>query len=76
MALWQDGCPASGARRRPLAAAVAADPKSAAPPARSGFRIESWSRTHEGRVRSHNEDSYVARDDDGPVGGRRRHGRP
>ena len=47
------------------AVAAAADPKSAAPPARSGFRIESWSRTHEGRVRSHNEDSYIARDDEG-----------
>ncbi|MEA3013785.1 MAG: serine/threonine protein phosphatase Stp1 [Sphingomonadales bacterium] len=48
-----------------VAAAAAADPKSAAPPVRSGFRIESWSRTHEGRVRSHNEDSYVARDGEG-----------
>jgi serine/threonine-protein phosphatase Stp1 len=41
---------------------AAAEPKSAPPPARSGLRIESWSRTHEGRVRSHNEDSYFARD--------------
>ena len=45
----------------------AAAPKSAPPPAAvsSGFRIESWSRTHEGRVRSHNEDSYLVRDGDG-----------
>jgi serine/threonine protein phosphatase PrpC len=48
-----------------VAVAAAADPKGAAPSARSGFRIESWSRTHEGRVRSHNEDSYVARDGEG-----------
>jgi serine/threonine protein phosphatase PrpC len=30
-----------------------------------GYRIESYSRTHEGRVRTHNEDSHVARDDGG-----------
>jgi serine/threonine protein phosphatase PrpC len=29
------------------------------------FRIESYARTDEGRVRTHNEDSYVARDDNG-----------
>jgi serine/threonine protein phosphatase PrpC len=29
------------------------------------YRIESYSRTHEGRVRTHNEDGYVARDDGG-----------
>lgn len=57
--------PAAAVTVAAAVAAVAADPKSAAPPARSGFRIESWSRTHEGRVRSHNEDSYVARDDEG-----------
>lgn len=35
-------------------------------PARPGaFRIESWSRTHEGRVRTHNEDSHLARDGEG-----------
>jgi serine/threonine protein phosphatase PrpC len=49
----------------PAPAPAPAEAKSAAPPARSGFRIESWSRTHEGRVRSHNEDSYVAREDAG-----------
>jgi serine/threonine protein phosphatase PrpC len=50
---------------QPSAAAVPA-PKSAPPAANSGgFRIESWSRTHEGRVRSHNEDSYLARDGEG-----------
>ncbi len=26
------------------------------------FRIESWAKTHEGRVRAHNEDSYCARE--------------
>ncbi|HTU11480.1 MAG TPA: PP2C family serine/threonine-protein phosphatase [Allosphingosinicella sp.] len=30
-----------------------------------GYRIESYSKTHEGRVRTHNEDSHVARDDGG-----------
>ena len=29
------------------------------------FRIESWARTHEGRVRDHNEDSYSARERQG-----------
>ena len=29
------------------------------------FRIESWARTHEGRVRDHNEDSYCAREPQG-----------
>lgn len=29
------------------------------------FRIESWARTHEGRVRDHNEDSYCARERQG-----------
>ena len=29
------------------------------------FRIESWARTHEGRVRDHNEDSYCAREPEG-----------
>ena len=29
------------------------------------FRIESWARTHEGRVRDHNEDSYCAREPHG-----------
>ena len=29
------------------------------------FRIESWARTHEGRVRDHNEDSYCAREAQG-----------
>ncbi|HVQ07605.1 MAG TPA: PP2C family serine/threonine-protein phosphatase [Allosphingosinicella sp.] len=45
--------------------APASEAKAGAAPARGGFRIESWSRTHEGRVRSHNEDSHVARDDEG-----------
>jgi serine/threonine protein phosphatase PrpC len=34
-------------------------------PARSGYRIESHAKTHQGRVRGHNEDSYVVRDDGG-----------
>ena len=29
------------------------------------YRIESWARTHEGRVRDHNEDSYCAREPQG-----------
>lgn len=29
------------------------------------FRIESWARTHEGRVRDHNEDSFCARERQG-----------
>jgi len=29
------------------------------------FRIESWAKTHEGRVRDHNEDSYCAREPQG-----------
>ncbi|HYI49761.1 MAG TPA: PP2C family serine/threonine-protein phosphatase [Allosphingosinicella sp.] len=50
----------------PAAASAAAAPHSAPPAAASGgFRIESWSRTHEGCVRSHNEDSYLARDGEG-----------
>lgn len=34
-------------------------------PARSGYRIESHARTDQGRVRGHNEDSHVVRDDGG-----------
>lgn len=34
-------------------------------PARSGYRIESHARTDKGRVRGHNEDSHVVRDDGG-----------
>lgn len=65
MARWLPSFRRSPPPAAVAAVAAAADPKSAAPPARSGFRVESWSRTHEGRVRSHNEDSYVARDDEG-----------
>ncbi len=60
---------------RPKPRPAAAAPKQAAsPPAAvvgtasshpGGYHIESYSRTHEGRVRTHNEDSYVARDDGG-----------
>jgi serine/threonine protein phosphatase PrpC len=43
-----------------------AAPESAPPPSKeSGFRIGSWSRTHEGCVRAHNEDSFCVRDRDG-----------
>jgi serine/threonine protein phosphatase PrpC len=56
---------------RPAAAAAKPAPSSAAPAIApvaahpGGYHIESYSRTHEGRVRTHNEDSYVARDDGG-----------
>ena len=54
---------------RPAVAAPKPAPPPAAPvvaaPVTGGFRIESYSRTHEGCVRTHNEDSYVARDDGG-----------
>jgi serine/threonine protein phosphatase PrpC len=59
-------------RQKPRQAAAA--PKPAPPPAApavaapapgGGFHIESYSKTHEGCVRTHNEDSYVARDDGG-----------
>jgi len=63
---------------RPKPPAAAAVPKPAPPPVApvapvppappiqpGGYRIESYSKTHEGRVRTHNEDSHVARDDGG-----------
>ncbi len=56
---------------RPAASAPkqAASPVAPAAPAVTldggGYRIESYSRTHEGCVRTHNEDAYVARDDGG-----------
>jgi serine/threonine protein phosphatase Stp1 len=46
-------------------AALAVPAAPAGPTLSGGYRIESYSRTHEGRVRTHNEDSYVARDDGG-----------
>ena len=49
----------------PKPAPPAAAPVVAAPTPGGGFRIESYARTHEGCVRTHNEDSYVARDDGG-----------
>ncbi len=60
---------------RPKPPAAAAVPKPAPPPPAQaapahaldggGVRIESYARTHEGCVRTHNEDSHVARDDGG-----------
>lgn len=62
-------------RSKPTAAAAVTKPPPAPPAAQLApapvvdgagrFRIESYSRTHEGCVRTHNEDSYVARDDGG-----------
>ena len=50
----------------PVPAPVPMVPAAAAQPLDgNSFRIESYSRTHEGCVRTHNEDSYVARDDGG-----------
>src|ERR687898_2143200 len=37
----------------------------AAPVEFAPFRIESWAKTHEGRVRDHNEDSYCAKEPQG-----------
>ena len=58
-----------GLRPNPPPAAAASKPAPApvkpAAPARSGYRIESHARTDQGRVRGHNEDSHVARDDGG-----------
>ena len=56
---------------RPAAAAPVPAPGPAAAAAAAQavdgnrYRIESYSRTHEGCVRTHNEDSHVARDDGG-----------
>jgi serine/threonine protein phosphatase PrpC len=59
-------------RQKPRPAAAApkqapppAAPVAAAPVLTGGYRIESYARTHDGCVRTHNEDSYVARDDGG-----------
>ena len=53
----------------PPAAAGAAKPAPApakpATPPRSGYLIQSHARTDQGRVRGHNEDSHIARDDGG-----------
>lgn len=49
---------------KPAPAAGKPIAKPAAPP-RSGYRIESHARTDKGRVRGHNEDSHVVRDDGG-----------
>jgi serine/threonine protein phosphatase PrpC len=57
--------PAAVAPQPAPAKAAPAAPVAAAPAQAGRYRIESYSRTHEGRVRTHNEDSYVARDDGG-----------
>jgi len=68
--------PRVGAAPKPVskAAKPAAKPAAVAPakpstkpavPARSGYRIESHARTHQGCVRGHNEDSHIERDDGG-----------
>jgi serine/threonine protein phosphatase PrpC len=44
---------------------VASGEKAVAPVNFQPFRIESGAKTHEGRVRDHNEDSFVAREADG-----------
>jgi serine/threonine protein phosphatase PrpC len=42
-----------------------APPPATPKPARSGYLIQSHARTDQGRVRGHNEDSHIARDDGG-----------
>src|SRR5688572_30180151 len=51
---------AGAARPRPRAPVSEAARVQFAP-----FRIESWAKTHEGRVRDHNEDSYCAKEPHG-----------
>ena len=52
--------------RQPRPPLPEAAPAAPIPPVTdSPLRIESWAKTHEGRVRARNEDSHVARDGDG-----------
>jgi serine/threonine protein phosphatase PrpC len=49
--------------RSPPAPPQSAAVRPAPPPAAAAFRLESAARTHVGRVRAHNEDGHVARDE-------------
>ena len=52
--------------RQPRPSPPEAAPAAPSPPVTaSPLRIESWAKTHEGRVRAHNEDSHIVRDGDG-----------
>lgn len=55
----------SHANAAPGAKAPAAAPAAAMPAPAAQYRIESYARTDVGQVRTHNEDSYVARDEAG-----------
>lgn len=57
--------PPAGAAAPKAAAAPAAARAPTSVPDGGRFRIESYARTHQGCVRTHNEDSHVARDDGG-----------
>jgi len=59
--------PAAAGAAKPAPSAVKPAPPPAKPatPPRSGYLIQSHARTDQGRVRGHNEDSHIARDDGG-----------
>lgn len=58
--------PAAAGTAKPAPSPVKPAPPPATPkPARSGYLIQSHARTDQGRVRGHNEDSHIARDDGG-----------
>src|SRR6476469_7354510 len=58
--------PPAAAAPKPAPAPAKAAPSPVKPvPARSGYLIQSHARTDQGRVRGHNEDSHIARDDGG-----------
>jgi serine/threonine-protein phosphatase Stp1 len=56
---------AAGAAKSAPSPVAPAPPPVMPKPARSGYLIQSHARTDQGRVRGHNEDSYIARDDGG-----------